>query len=644
MEKYNLYFDFCALLVSGFTLIFFILRKGLRSRKSYVFGLFIGSQFLAAAAELISLFMRNDPAVFDLRTCNIASWVFLNVHNAAPFLFIIYVMYLLRLEKRIPKWQWAVAALPEIVNFVCLTFQPLKDKMYFFEDGITYTHGPLFDIVYVTTAVYVLVGLFLLFRYRGGLKNNELMAMLAMIGLCVIPLPVQVAFRKLKITLFIQSLGALGAFLTVEDETYLVDVISGMYTRGALLDRIPALYAGDFAGTLVTVKLLHIEYLKMTLGMDTMTAMIRRMGSYVKHVTGGSVRAYHFGDGKIAILFEKERDEEIDGIVAEIQRRFELPFTVKEVSAVFPAEIDVIDIPEKASTREQLMAALDLPVDDSLPATRVVYPDQMNDYERSVRIEQAVWNAVDHNLVQVYYQPIFSTKENAVCSAEALVRIEDAELGLLNPEEFIPIAEKNGSVVLLGQQVFEKVCRFIAKEKPEEAGIDFFEVNLSTVQCMNPDLAEEFTKILKKYDISADWISLEITESALIHNEALMEKTVGDLKKEGFSFALDDYGTGYSNFTYMMKYPFSIFKLDKSILHAAEEKHGNESILNHVIKMAGEMGMKVVTEGVETEEEKRLLTEVGADYLQGYYFSIPVSEDDFLNTVKEINARFSNES
>ena len=267
----------------------------------------------------------------------------------------------------------------------------------------------------------------------------------------------------------------------------------------------------------------------------------------------------------------------------------------------------------------------------------------VHDYERGVLIERLIDKALKNKSFEVYYQPIWNSNAGRFTSAEALCRLIDSEYGIIPPDEFIPVAERNGSILDIGLFVFEEVCRSYQEERLSSLGIEYVEVNLSVVQCLSKNLMRSFDEILNKYQLSAEKINLEITESATTENQKVMYDTIEVLNNSKFSFSLDDYGTGYSNISYMYEMPFSIIKIDKSILWKAKDPRTGESekngyiYLENTIHMLKEMGYSVLVEGVETVEQKMLLEELGCDYLQGYYFSQPVQKQVFTDFIKVVN-------
>ncbi|MDD6551596.1 MAG: EAL domain-containing protein, partial [Lachnospiraceae bacterium] len=210
--------------------------------------------------------------------------------------------------------------------------------------------------------------------------------------------------------------------------------------------------------------------------------------------------------------------------------------------------------------------------------------------------------------------------------------------------EFIKVAEQTGLVSQIGEIVFEKVCRYLHDVKPQQYGLEFVEVNLSTVQCMDTNLPDRFAEIMQKYGVTADQIDLEITESAVVNDENTMIHVLNRLTDMGFSFALDDFGTGNANYSYIIKYPFRLIKIDKSFLWGSEKNAENAIILKNMVGMISDLDRLAVVEGVETVEQKEKMIINGVRYLQGYYYSKPVPEADFTDYVKNFNDGASEEA
>lgn len=189
-------------------------------------------------------------------------------------------------------------------------------------------------------------------------------------------------------------------------------------------------------------------------------------------------------------------------------------------------------------------------------------------------------------------------------------------------------------IIAIGEFVFEEVCRMISARKIGQFGIERMEINLSPAQCVQKDLREVFKSIMDKYQIPYDMINLEITETAAVHSTEYLQQDMLAMNKDGIHFSLDDYGRGLSNVNYLVTFPFSIVKLDKELVWAAEKQENARVALRHIVKMMKELQLEIVAEGVETEAQVDMLREMDCDYMQGYLYAKPMPEDDFLSFIQ----------
>ena len=243
---------------------------------------------------------------------------------------------------------------------------------------------------------------------------------------------------------------------------------------------------------------------------------------------------------------------------------------------------------------------------------------------------QILKDALSQNQFEVYYQPIYSIKKNKYTTAEALIRLNNTEFGFVSPEEFIPVAERNGLILMIGEYVFRSVCKFIIHNKIWEKGIEYIHVNLSVIQCMQEKMHEQLLSIMDYYGLEYKYIELEVTDTAAVVSSETLMRNMRYLIEKNMGFALDDYGMGYSNTSSILKYPFHTIKIDKSIIWSAMKDEKARKLLQHTIAMFRDMGIVLVAEGVETKEMASMLKKMKCDYLQGFLYSKPVTAEGFL--------------
>ncbi len=256
--------------------------------------------------------------------------------------------------------------------------------------------------------------------------------------------------------------------------------------------------------------------------------------------------------------------------------------------------------------------------------------DFVEQMRKEKSMEQMLDEAMKEDRIEVFYQPIFSTRAKKFVSAEALVRMRDRDGNLVPPGAFIAVAEANGKILQLGEIVFEKVCRFFTKEQLEQYGLHYIEVNLSVVQCGYPGLADDYIGIMEKHQINPRYINLEITESASMAAKKTLLENMRRLMEYGVCFSLDDFGTGQSNLNYIVDMPVDIVKFDREMSQAFFQDEKAKYVMNAAMQMIHGMKLKIVSEGIETEEQYLAMEELSIDYIQGYYFSKPLPEAAFL--------------
>lgn len=247
--------------------------------------------------------------------------------------------------------------------------------------------------------------------------------------------------------------------------------------------------------------------------------------------------------------------------------------------------------------------------------------------------------AITENRFEVYYQPIYSLKEKCVVSLEALVRLKDEKLGAIPPDEFIPLAEQNGTITQISEIVLEECCRFLAKHvlPNPSLGIRTIHVNIAAAQCLNRNLKESILPVLERYYVPAHMITLELTERTAVEAPKLMLWHMQEFGKIGMGFAMDDYGSGNSNCSYLIRFPFREIKIDKDMTWSYFENPTAKIVIENEIKTIQKLGLPLIMEGVEKKEQSDALEALGVDMIQGYYYGKPMPETECLRYIRRMH-------
>jgi diguanylate cyclase (GGDEF)-like protein len=250
-------------------------------------------------------------------------------------------------------------------------------------------------------------------------------------------------------------------------------------------------------------------------------------------------------------------------------------------------------------------------------------------------LQSSLRHALERQELLLYYQPQVNLKTGQIVGAEALVRWQHPERGLISPDKFIPIAEETGLIVPIGEWVLKTACQ--QTKVWQNAGFSHLRiaVNLSSRQFSQIDLRHQLVAILMETGLDPKYIELELTESMLVHNTEVAIRRLNALKSLGVEIAIDDFGTGYSSLSYLQQFPFDILKIDRCFIQNITDNPNNAAITKAIIEMAKTLNLKLMAEGVETEAELSFVCQNHCDGMQGYLFSRPLPSHDFEQLLKK---------
>jgi EAL domain-containing protein (putative c-di-GMP-specific phosphodiesterase class I) len=259
-------------------------------------------------------------------------------------------------------------------------------------------------------------------------------------------------------------------------------------------------------------------------------------------------------------------------------------------------------------------------------ARHEIFDKAMHDSAMDIlQVETDLRRAVERDEFYVQYQPIVSLETGRLLGFEALVRWRHPERGIISPAKFIPVAEETGLIAIIGQKVLRESCRQLREwqQKYPEARSLSISVNLSSKQFTQSDLIQQIRQVLRETGLKPECLHLEITESAVMENTENAIRMLKELRALGAKLSIDDFGTGYSSLSYLHRFPFDTLKIDRSFVGRMEEQSDNAEIVRTILVLAHNLGMDVIAEGVETEEQLAILRTMNCQCGQGYLFSKP---------------------
>ena len=332
---------------------------------------------------------------------------------------------------------------------------------------------------------------------------------------------------------------------------------------------------------------------------------------------------------------------EVEQTAQSIIELFEEPIVVEGKKIYLNINIGVTIFPEASSDVDELMRFSDFTIDHARQSgnkSAVFFDSElMASYNREMDIENELPSAIYNEELYLVYQPQLDLKNNRINGFEVLVRWNNQNMGFVSPGEFIPIAEEKGYIVGIGRWIREESLK--TARRWLDLGIEFekLSINISTVEIKQRDFKEQLLHLCTRYNIEPRMIELEITERTFMAMEDGEENLFNDIIKEGFKIALDDFGTGYSNLCSLLNFHINTLKLDKSVIDNIKD-HKQRHIILGIIGAKTFLYDEIVAEGVEDKETMAILTDLGFDTIQGYYFSRPLSRDDLEQFIFDFKA------
>lgn len=630
---YDVDYEICTIVFLIFLIIMSSTKKRLENFQSKMFKVYVIGTFTNVCLDVITCYTIEYYKIVPVWLNYLLNAVFLAVQFLIPTIFTMYVYSRTEKIKKNRSHFLQIMYLPAVFGVLLVITNIWTDYIFYF-DETGYHHGKLHIYLYINAIIYAVGTLIYTVAFRKILKRNQCLFVCAMIAVALIPTLIQFVFPNYMLSGVGTALSVYMMYLTNENLVVYVDSTTGALNREAFTFHVNESLKRGMPEQIFILALDNFKIINEIYGMEGGNQLMRMLVSALQKEYSDS-QVFRFGGDTFAVTIGEttEAVRELDSIRRILRKPWRIGETEVELSAC------ICLVHSIHHDEENLIRAMEYAVAQAKAIGKgqffEVDEQAVGDMVRKTAIEQAIVSAIESGQFEVHYQPIFDTHTRRFHSMEALARLNVPGYGYVSPEEFIRIAEQNGTIIQIGILVLDEVCRFIKQYNLRDKGIEFVEVNLSVVQCMQENIYQDIQEVLKRYNIPPDMINLEITESAAAYSEERLIRNMARLSLMDITFSLDDYGSGYSNVNYLVDLPFSIVKLDKYIVWAALKKVTSRKVLENTISMFKDINLKVVAEGIEDLEMEDMVTAMGADYLQGYYFSKPVPKEQLVECLEE---------
>lgn len=422
------------------------------------------------------------------------------------------------------------------------------------------------------------------------------------------------------------------------------DSLTGLPNRFLAMDRLAQLLKEASRDVRkVAILFLDLDGFKRvndTLGHETGDRLLAQAADRLQSVVRDGDSVCRLGGDEFVVLLRNLVElGDVKVVASGLISQFRHPFRLDERELVITTSIGIAIYPGDGDTPNELLRNADIAMYHSKGQgknTFNFFTSEMNLYNsRNLEIEEQLHGALQRQELSVVYQPVIELQSDRVIAAEALLRWNNPALGLIPPMDFIPVAEQSGLILGIGRYVLEQAASS-ALQWCEIVDYDFkMAVNLSLRQFRDAGLIGYIMRLLKRSGLNPETLLMEITEGVLINGQKEVELVLEQLHRAGIGLGMDDFGTGYSSLSYLRKYPFNILKIDRSFINDISVDPAVNELVNACILMAHGMGLEVVAEGVETEDQLNLLRAMKCEYAQGYLISRPIEADAMTRLLQD---------
>lgn len=531
-----------------------------------------------------------------------------------------------------------IAALYGIV-IAAVLYNLFSGCLFRFENG-QYVRGPLNLLGYVVlVSEVVLVGsCYMKYNKIASISMRKAMRTMPYVVCGVVLL--QILYRDVMMNGMIAALVDLILFLSFQSSRNSADYLTNLGNRGAFVEELAVWTKRKRRFHVVMLSLNKFGRVNREFGQKNGDEFLYAVARYLDDFSPDT-KAYRLGSLEFAMLCPDEECRRVGHCIQVIRERFTRPWEIGDMKYLLSVSFSDILWEGQQWDGTQIIERLEYAMTQAKTLDGngwVHFDDKVNEMmeHQKYMIEQ-MREAISNESFVVYYQPIYCWQADLFCSAEALVRMLDKNGNLVPPNEFIPLGETTGLIKEISWIILEKVCSFMAAYPG--LGIKGITLNMSMQQFMDDDMEVILERILQKYSISYRVLKIEITERIISENPKKAKKIMESLTQKGVCFYLDDFGTGYSNFAGVLSLPFETVKLDKSLTDKVLGTEKERQIVRSIVEMFIKAGYNIVAEGAETKEVVDELKRLGVHRIQGYYYSRPLPETEFLEFMKKDKIR-----
>lgn len=632
-------FEYAAVAIFFIVLYHFSSQRRMSTGINRVFIVYFVIGFLDVLLDITTswLLISYDPA-YALLTAALMN-LFYIFQLTVPYVLFVY-MQLLRDVRRAAKEKYIrFLGIPVLIMILLVLSNTWTGLFFKITDTGKRIRGPLFLLLYLMAVFYMLCTITGLIIHRKELTAKKRMVMIQLLVFLVLSVGIQILVPQILLTGLGIGLGILVMYLNINNPAEYTDTLTSAFNQAYFMEKSRSLADKKKSFHIVFIYAYHLRELNKIYGTRAGNKALCRCVEMLQQ-TCGYENVFRMSGNRLCALFMDR--ESYEAGLQTIRHFMQRVMSTGNEDFYFPSILLGIPYAERWRGQDELLAYIEYLLEQAprKEVCEVIYSDEKSQdgYAFNKKVESYMKTALERDLFEVYFQPIYSVSEDRFITLEALSRLKHPEYGYISPMIFITLAEKNGMIGRLGLLQFNRICRFMNQHTELFSRIRNIKINLSPAELLKEGYANQLLQIMEQYHLKKEWFQFEITETVATEYTDTLISAVRSFTEAGIGLCLDDFGSGYSNLNAVLKLPFSVIKLDRSLLNGITTDTQVSMFYRSITWTLHEMGYMLVAEGVETAEEMELLRRWNVDMIQGFYYARPMAGEDVLKllSVEEV--------
>ena len=630
--SYEAGFAIASMILSILLIVYFLRLNKMYNTQSGLFLALLIDNGITSFCTVCLCGLRYLQPSFRTAASDLCSYVYFITHILMLVMLFLYLLSTIKNWRELRMIVRLGIIVPISIALLVVLSNPFTHAIYSYTSG-EYGREPGIAVVYITFAYYFSLMVLLLLLHQKSFSVKRRFIFMTVLGLGLFSVLIQMYRPEFKVETVTITLCGLVLFLFIQNPMVQIDPDLHIYSRQAFLGRLRYNMLSRKRFDIIELILPDFEAQTQTLNVEQKKEIMKQISGFLAfELHNGNL--YHTDQLAFVIELVRPEAKEASSLLRTIRERFEEPWKLGDTKIMLTGRMLRLILPTEAQ-EDQLVLGVMNRFEKGSSENRVLTAADfdLQEIERNQKITGALARAMEKKNFEMRYTPVYSMGLERIVAAEVSVRFLDEELGYVYDDEIYSYAERSGHALQLGEMIFEKSCEFIEKQDLKGKGLSFLGLRLHPAMCMQYGLMERLTQIAQAHHVDQRMICLLISEYTVSKASKALKENLSKMAAEGLRFCLEDYGSGFTSITSIYELPFSVLKVNKSVMQATMSNEKARITMDSTLVMARDLSMMTMVEGIDEENQFEMISDMACDLAKGKYFFDQIDEAEFVRVL-----------